>query len=65
MNKINCVLFVLLFFTPINVLCDDCYGAGSIVGAVFLTLIVTIGLLCVAFYLWKFYWKSRKGLDKI
>lgn len=40
---------------------DACYTAGSLVVAVFLTAVVLLGLAGLAYVLWRFYWKSRRG----
>lgn len=40
---------------------EECYTAGSIVGAVLFTIIIVIGLLVLAYILWRYYWRSRRG----
>lgn len=40
---------------------EECYTTGSIVGAVLFTIIVVIGLLVLAYILWRYYWRSRRG----
>lgn len=40
---------------------DKCYTTDSIVGAVLFTIVVVIGLLGLAYILWRYYWKSRRG----
>ncbi|XP_044729177.1 probable serine/threonine-protein kinase DDB_G0282963, partial [Chrysoperla carnea] len=59
--------FLLLILIPDIVECvsvddnNECFGTGSIVGAVFGTLIVVFILLGVAYFFWNYYWRSRKG----
>lgn len=40
---------------------EECYTAGSIVGAVLFTIIIVIALLVIAYILWRYYWRSRRG----
>lgn len=40
---------------------ESCYGGGDIAGAIFGTLIGGILLAYLLFWLYKNYWKNRKG----
>lgn len=40
---------------------DACYTAGSLAVAVFITAVVLVALAVLAYVLYRFYWKSRRG----
>lgn len=40
---------------------EECFSAGAVIGAVFATALVIAVLLAVTYFLWRVYWKGRKG----
>lgn len=40
---------------------EECYTSGNVVGAVLATIVVIAILLVIAYIIWKFYWRGRKG----
>lgn len=49
------------FVSVVSAQSEECYSSGSIVGAVFGTAVVIAALLVVAYFLWRVYWKGRRG----
>ncbi|XP_067008091.2 uncharacterized protein [Anabrus simplex] len=62
---ILCVVFELLMSSvvgqDVSATPEGCFSAGSIAGAVLGTLFVTLALAGIAFLVWRFYWRSRRG----
>ncbi|XP_054281877.1 uncharacterized protein LOC128999405 [Macrosteles quadrilineatus] len=40
---------------------EGCVSSGSLVGAVLGSVVATLVVLAIAYFLWKFYWRGRRG----
>ncbi|XP_046676308.1 uncharacterized protein LOC124364686 [Homalodisca vitripennis] len=40
---------------------EECYSAGGVLGAILVTIVAIVALLVLAYFLWRFYWKGRRG----
>uniref|UniRef100_A0A1B6M3H7 PDZ domain-containing protein n=1 Tax=Graphocephala atropunctata TaxID=36148 RepID=A0A1B6M3H7_9HEMI len=40
---------------------EECYSAGGMLGAILVTIAAIVALLVLAYFLWRFYWKGRRG----